>query len=282
MSDPWKADEPIKEENIINESERDSATPANDEYKLVKLEDDGRFHPDFIPTKALNVQEFTTSDTWTKPSEGTHAIIEIWGAGGSGGARADTSQSAYHCGGGGGGAYRQFKVSLVDLNATETVVVGVGGAARSTTGSQGGASGGSTSFKGISVNGGGGGQVATGTNTAFGGSGGGEETFGEEGADGADAQLSGSLSNAVGAIHAGAGAGSARITSATSSPNVTNSDGGTSVFFTTSGGAGAASTTANVTAGDGSPASGGGGAVCPGGTATSGAGGNGFCRVTVF
>jgi hypothetical protein len=46
MSDPWKADLPIREDNIINESER-SVDPADDEYKLVKLESDGRISPEF-------------------------------------------------------------------------------------------------------------------------------------------------------------------------------------------------------------------------------------------
>ena len=68
MSDPWKADEPIREENIINESERDSATPANDEYKLVKLEDDGRLAPVFLTNWEL-------IDSWTHTTNVTEVVF---------------------------------------------------------------------------------------------------------------------------------------------------------------------------------------------------------------
>ena len=72
MSDPWKADEPIKEENIINESERDSANPENDEYKLVKLESDGRLAVPFSPKWEL-------IDSWSHSSNVTEVVLTFDG-----------------------------------------------------------------------------------------------------------------------------------------------------------------------------------------------------------
>ena len=71
MSDPWKADEPIREENIINESERDSTTPANDEYKLVKLESDGKLSKQFIPLTIAVVSNSTVE------LAGTNATVDV-------------------------------------------------------------------------------------------------------------------------------------------------------------------------------------------------------------
>lgn len=42
-----RADEDINESDMINESERDTATPANDADHLVRLESDGKIHPFF-------------------------------------------------------------------------------------------------------------------------------------------------------------------------------------------------------------------------------------------
>lgn len=49
MTAPFTADQPFKENNVINESEQ-SVDPADDAGKLVQLEADGKFHPTFIKT----------------------------------------------------------------------------------------------------------------------------------------------------------------------------------------------------------------------------------------
>ena len=70
----------------------------------------------------VNVQEFTSSGTWTKPEQGTVAFVQIWGSGGGG-----ASYSNGRAGGGGGGGYSTAFLRLADLGATETVTIGAGG-----------------------------------------------------------------------------------------------------------------------------------------------------------
>ena len=99
-----------------------------------------------------NVQTFTSSGTWTKPSSGSIALIRAWGAGGSG------SKDSTQGGGGGGGAYVERWIPLASLGATETVTIGSGGASR--TANNTGANGGNTTFGSLltAYGGGGGGQ----------------------------------------------------------------------------------------------------------------------------
>ena len=271
----------------INEASR-NVDPADDEGKLVQLESDGRLAHEFLSVKPLKVDEFDTPGafTWTKPSEGTVAIIEMWGGGGGGGAIAQSSGADWVSAvGGTGGAYRRFAVNLADLNATEDVIVGAGGAARSVSsnGSQTGGNGGSSSFKGINVTGGNGGVTGLSSSssvTTSGVTGPVAGSFGENGAS--SSSLSGGGSSEGGQGNTVAGASGAGGRNRVSTDPSSAASGGTSIL----GGNGGANAIANTTttAEDGQLKGGGGGGcvVSSSGTATSGAGGDGFVRITVF
>ncbi len=126
---------------------------------------------------AINVQTFTSSGTWTKPSgyaAGSRVLIQAWGGGASGAYYSDRA------GGGGGGGYNQRWVTLSAMGSTETVTIGAGGTLRSTQGLGNG--GGNTTVGSLisayggapgsdDVGGGGGGQTSAGgvsQNPAFG------------------------------------------------------------------------------------------------------------------
>jgi hypothetical protein len=251
---------------------------------------------------AANVQTFTSTGTWTKPSKGSMAIIELWGGGGSGG-RAGAGDGG---GGGAGGGYIQFTLPLASLAATVAVTIGDGGASR-TTDESNGAAGGNTTFGAHGTGyGGGGGCGATG-NAGGGGGGGGQAGAGTtatsiaSAAGGAPAGMgahtggAGGAGNSAGVGTVGAlsvygggggggggdggngGAGGASIWGGGGgggAGDAAGGAGGTSTFGG-AGGAGAFGATA-ATAGT-QPGGGGGGSE----TGNSGAGGAGMCRVTV-
>lgn len=117
---------------------------------------------------AVDVQTFSSSGTWTKPSgyaTDSPVLIRAWGGGGGG---CDDS-------GGGGGGYNEVWVKLNLLASTETVTIGAGGTA--TSGSTDGNAGGNTTMTRNGVAAtltayGGGGGAANGSNSGGGGGGG--------------------------------------------------------------------------------------------------------------
>lgn len=160
-------------------------------------------------------QEFiyvSGTSTWVAPKGVSTVLVDICAGGGGGGGNqgANTSGSG---GGGGGGAGATNVTSNVTPLTGYTVVVGAGGGGGASAGNTG-FSGGTSSFNGISKNGGSGGQSTTGSTGGNGGAGGDASA----GAGGAGGSSNGAGSNGgtgtgggtggTGAAGNGSGAGS--------------------------------------------------------------------------
>jgi hypothetical protein len=76
-----------------------------------------------------NLQEFTTSGTWTKPAGATFVMVEALGAGGAGAGSTGTNNNSQAGAGGGGGAYLYMIFKATDLTSTVSVTIGAGGVA---------------------------------------------------------------------------------------------------------------------------------------------------------
>ena len=243
-----------------------------------------------------NVQTFLADGTWRKPTFGNYAKIQAWGAGGSGG-NYDTADQGN--GGGGGGGYTERIIPLDEMGATETITIGIGGAAVTTT-ANGNAGGNTTVGSHVTAyGGGGGGGTNAGQNAGGGGGGfsgvGGNAAGNTAGAAGAGV---GAYAGGVGGVdanggrgHFGGGGGGGSQTSSRDggASEYGGGGGGNGRYFTGgtpgnggvskfggNGGAGAAYTGTGVT---GSVPGGGGGGSTRG---TSGAGANGKVVITVF
>jgi hypothetical protein len=122
-----------------------------------------------IASSAVDVQTFNANGTWTKPSSGTMARIQVWGGGGGGSALVNGGDGV---GGGGGGGYNELWTPLSTLASSVSVTVGTGGAAGP---SGNGGTGGPSSFGTLVYAYGGGGGGYNIIYNAYGGGGGGSQ-----------------------------------------------------------------------------------------------------------
>lgn len=159
-----------------------------------------------VSVEAADKQFFTSSGTWTKPSNVTFVKVIGCGPGGGGGGGALTASGTAASGGAGGGGGGCFEAtySATTLTSTVTVTIGAGGtggvaATSSSTGGSAGGQGSATTFGGY-IGGGAGGGGAGGQIAAASGGGGGAGTN-QNG-------ISGSGSTAGGPSYGGAGGGS--------------------------------------------------------------------------
>jgi hypothetical protein len=248
-------------------------------------------------TSVINVQTFTSSGTWTKPSlsASSRVLIQAWGGGGSGGRETGM--------GGGGGGYNERWLNLSQLGATETITIGAGGAAKTTNGS--GNPGGNTTVGSLVSAYGGGAGSGLGASSTTGGGGGGQLSAGANGTSiaslpgrpyfmtsvdtGSGEQIyqgtgrqNSFSANVADALYHGGGGGS-QGSGCAAGNSVWGGGGGGASSVNTSGGTsqyagnGGAGASGGGTAGT-QPAGGGGGCV----TGNSGAGAAGQVIITVF
>lgn len=235
-----------------------------------------------IDESRVDVQTFAGDGTWTKPTglaNGGRVLVQLWGAGGSGGSNIGTG----HATGGGGGMYLETWLNANDLGATETITIGVGGT--SVTGSDSGNAGTASTFGSFASASGGSGGSEGNSGAVAGGAGGSPSGVGTQAGvwgiatsvnpapsglysgGGGGVTSSPSVITAGGSLYGGAGGGSVI--------NAAAGSGGVSIY---GGNGGAANGSGDATIGA-IPGGGGGGAA---NNNNSGAGAVGQCVVTSF
>ena len=206
-------------------------------------------------------QTFTSSGTFTVPSNVNLVFVTLIGGGGGGGAGDQLiGGDNYGGGGGGGGGFIVNCPVLVTPGSSYTVTVGIGGAGAPSgplAGTQwfgkDGTAGGTSSFGSlVSANGGGGGGGATGVNEGGGGAGGGGggtvvpmAAMGYTGNDGNSRGNNGSFVGGAGASSS-IGTGGAAASGA-------NANGANATGYGAGGGGGAPTNNNNGKGGNGSP-----------------------------
>lgn len=255
-------------------------------------------------TDGTNVQLFTTSGTWTKPTGCKSVRMVLIGGGGGGGSGHNHATGNKGGGGGGaGGGITELVYRAADLPSTLTVTIGTGGAGGAgvtgNTNGNAGTAGGATSVSASGTTYGraaGGAAGAGGTTT--GGSGGAVGTLGDalyEGGAGGAGGNSGTVGTAgagttgapgggggggmsSGGTTANGGTGGTRMSIGTGGAGTGGA--GTAVGIYGSGGGGSASGTTSTAGGAGIRGSGGGGSgAATGGTGAGGAGGAGLVLI---
>jgi hypothetical protein len=222
-----------------------------------------------VPKVRVRKVEYTSNDTWNKPSGLVSVIVEAISAGGGGGGGARTASGNASSGGGGGGGGIRRRVHLLasQLLSSESISVGTAGTAGTGATSDGVAGG----------NGGGGGNSTFGAHIlARGGGGGAGGQLGANsgGGGGAGLTTNGGSSTSSTAGTAGGGGGNAGGSGSAGSSTNTGGGGG-------GGGSNAALGNAGATGGDASGGGGSGGGIhaTPANTA-GGAGGLAGDRTT--
>jgi hypothetical protein len=215
--------------------------------------------------RLIDLQIFTSSGTWTKPSGTNGAWVRCVGPGGGGGA-ADTGSAgngSEAAGGGAGGYIEEYITS--GLGATETVTIGTGGAGASAANTAGADGSGASSFGAFNSAG-----------FGLGGAGMANGSTGLEAVGGAGGTNSGATISVVGQ----AGANAWRV-QGTSGSGFGGGGGSTSLG---EGGRGAISTggTQNGSNGVGYGSGGGGGGSQASGQGDGGDGKNGICIVASY
>jgi hypothetical protein len=199
----------------------------------------------------VQIDSYTTDDTWTKPTGAISVEVICVGAGGGGGGC--TLQNPGGGGGGGGGAVSLGVFNASDLGATETITVGVGGAGGTADPGVAGGDGTSSSFgTWLKAGGGGGGpEGQAGANNGGGGGGaigdGSGATGGVPSVSGADAiggQGPTGVNTQYSAEWGGATGGGCGVSAA-------GADGGGSIYGAGGGGGGAGYNGGDLAGGDG-------------------------------